>query len=385
MSVYYLFFYVIICLITFRPEWPIIFNRRARAAAQKGDTEKMPKSDIKLGYSCNNDCVHCVIADHRDLVFSKGLPEDIPAEKYKKELLDSRSRTDSVVFTGGEPTIRPELLDLIAYARDLGFTINIQTNGRRLHRMDFAQAICAIAPLSFTIALHGPNPQVHDAVTQRENSFYETVQGIRNVIEIMNSASQIGGKLVISKVNAGHLADTARFMIALGMRSISLTFPHACGNARKYFYEVVPRYSEIKHQILDTIRTCLHNRVAIQTEAIPFCFLPEVEYVCSELNMANDEYTELKQYGDEEIVDWNTLRVKIKRKGPRCCECRFDKICEGPWMEYPEKYGTDELVPVPGEPVLKHRDVICQNYMPEQPRSRAFSFAIDNIWAPAPG
>ena len=146
----------------------------------------MSRADIKLGYSCNNECVHCVISDFRDKILREGMPEDISAEDYRKELLDSRKRADRVVFTGGEPTVRKELLDLVAFARDIGFSITMQTNGRRLSDSRYASALCSIAPIDFCIALHGHNAEIHDAITQREGSFYETVQGIRNIIELRN-------------------------------------------------------------------------------------------------------------------------------------------------------------------------------------------------------
>lgn len=338
----------------------------------------MKRADIKLGYSCNNDCIHCVISDFRDIVFRKGLPEDIPAETYRKELIDSRSRAECIVFTGGEPTYRKEILDLVAFARELGFSITMQTNGRKLSQMDFAQALCAIAPINFCIALHGPNSAIHDKITRREKSFYETVQGIRNIIEIKKSSDTLSGKLVISKVNAPVLVDTVRFMISLGFRSINLTFPHACGNAMKDFFNVVPRYEDIKFQIIDAIELCLQEGVGVDTETIPLCFLPDLEFLAAELTMMMDEYTELKQYGsDQKIMDWTKVRREIKSKFPQCKECRFERVCEGPWMEYPERYGMDEFKPVPGEPVSSPFEIIEKSYLPKNQQSTAFGYSID--------
>lgn len=333
------------------------------------------KADIKLGYSCNNECLHCVISDYRDRVLKSGLPEDIPEEDYRRELKDSRTRADMIVFTGGEPTIRPEILDLVAYARDLGYRIFMQTNGRRLANLDFAQALCAVAPIEFTIALHGPDAGVHDKITQRDGSFYETIQGIRNVIEIRKNASSLSGKIVISKINAPYLVQTVRLMIWLGFVSVNLTFPHACGNARKYFFDVVPRYSEIKYQVINSIETCIQAGVSVSTEAIPFCFLPDQEFAPIELRMAEEEYSELKQYGsDNKIIDWTRVRTKIKSKFPQCKQCRFDAVCEGPWIEYPQNYGQDEFIPVPGEPVTTPKQIINRSYLPEKMTSLSFCF-----------
>lgn len=339
----------------------------------------MGRADIKLGYSCNNECIHCVISDFKDKVAREGLPEDIPEQDYKKELMDSRQRADRVVFTGGEPTIRKELPELLAFARDIGFSITMQTNGRRLSDPNFASVLCSIAPIDFCIAIHGPNREIHDRITQRKGSFYETVQGIRNVMELRKGSGRLSGKLVISKVNAPYLVETVRFMISLGFTSVNLTFPHACGNARKFFYEVVPRYTEIKEQVLNAIEVCLLGNVSIDTETIPFCFLPNVEHLAVENRIIPDEYTELKQYGnDEKVLDWNKVRLEIKQKFPQCSECRFDGVCEGPWIEYPQFYGNDEFIPVKGERVADPGEILRGAHIPPGGISAGFALEIDN-------
>jgi len=339
----------------------------------------MARADIKLGYSCNNDCIHCVISDFRDKVLEKGMPEDISEEDYKKELIDSRKRTDKITFTGGEPTVRKELLDLVAFARNLGFSITMQTNGRRLSDPGFATALCSIAPINFCIALHGQNAEIHDRITQRKGSFYETVQGIRNIIEIRQTSKFLSGKIVISKVNARHLADTCRFMISLGFSSINLTFPHACGNARKYFYDVVPRYVEIRESVMNAIQLCFLNNTHVDVETIPFCFLPNMEWLAVELMMSDEDYAELKQYGSEnKIIDWSQKRKQIKAKFPQCKECRFNAVCEGPWDEYPMFYGSDEFIPVKGEPVKTAEEIRKRLHLPPPERSYIFKNMIDN-------
>jgi len=32
-----------------------------------------------------------------------------------------------------------------------------------------------------------------------------------------------------------------------------------------------------------------------------------------------------------------------KTKFKQCKKCKYDKICEGPWKEYPEKFGNEEF------------------------------------------
>jgi len=314
----------------------------------------MKTIDIKLGYSCNNECLHCVIQDFRDLVLKKGLPEDIPTRTYLDELENVRKKGfDQIVVTGGEPTIRPDLPVMLQKARDLGFAIQMQTNGRNFTNLDFAREISRIAPISYCIALHGPNAAIHDHITQKSGSFEETVQGIKNLLELKQKVS---GKIVISKLNAEHLEATARCLLDLGVSYLMLAFPHACGNARRYFFQVVPRYSEIRDQLFKTLKLARMRNRPITVEAVPFCLLGEYVH-CGELYLLQEGESYLQQYGDQvKERNWKLQRIEGKRKFSVCPACRFDAICEGPWKEYPENYGEEEFLPVPGKAIGNLRD-----------------------------
>jgi radical SAM protein with 4Fe4S-binding SPASM domain len=53
-------------------------------------------------------------------------------------------------------------------------------------------------------------------------------------------------------------------------------------------------------------------------------------------------------------------KVKItegKAKFPQCRTCKYDNVCEGPWREYPEKFGIDEFIPVNDEKKRKHIEI----------------------------
>lgn len=328
----------------------------------------MARVDIKLGYSCNSACLHCVVDDYRDHLRSRGRPQDLTTEEYRRELEDSRRRgCDECVFTGGEPTVRRDLCELLATARGLGYRVILQTNGRRLSRAAYAERVVqAAGPGAFyVVALHASTARVHDDITDRRGSFRQTVEGIRNLV---CRGAAVCGKVVIQRKNLGLLCDTCRLLSRLGVAHISLTFPHALGAARRYFDQVVPRYAECWREIAAGIDTCRRLGVSVETEAVPFCFLPGREEAANELRQARESYVELKQYGaDRGVVNWSRERLRIKAKGPECRHCRFDPVCEGPWREYPERYGWEEFVPVPGPRVYTVEEVLQGRHRPGPP------------------
>jgi MoaA/NifB/PqqE/SkfB family radical SAM enzyme len=302
-------------------------------------------ADIKLGYYCNNNCVHCVVADQRDGVLARRHNTDRGTEEYKQELIQSRQRgVTHVVFTGGEPTMRSDLVELATFARSLGLSIWMQSNGRRFRQRDYAEQLKGLDIL-YCIAVHSHRADKHDAITRSNGSFVQTVEGIKNLVALGENVSV---KTVLSKRNYPDLEAIVAWLAELGIRSVSLVFPHAQGNARKLFDEVVPRYTEIARHVHAALRYCRRQNIGASAEAIPFCFMKGFEDAVSELVLL-DVPTELSQL-DFQTLDWAEVRKNCKSKFPQCSRCRYDAVCEGPWDDYAAHYGGAEFVPVEDAP-----------------------------------
>ncbi|MBU0579816.1 MAG: radical SAM protein, partial [Candidatus Margulisbacteria bacterium] len=84
----------------------------------------MKRADIKIGYLCNNHCLFCVQGKNRELYGNKSCAE------IKKAINLARKTCQDLVFTGGEATLRNDFLELVSYAKKLGFRyICVITNG----------------------------------------------------------------------------------------------------------------------------------------------------------------------------------------------------------------------------------------------------------------
>ncbi|HME13485.1 MAG TPA: radical SAM protein [Candidatus Acidoferrum sp.] len=81
-------------------------------------------------HKCNLDCSYCTQKEPD--VFSK----ELPTQETKQLLRKIRKETDSIVITGGEPTLRPDIEELVEWARyDCKFrSLLLITNGTLLDR-----------------------------------------------------------------------------------------------------------------------------------------------------------------------------------------------------------------------------------------------------------
>ncbi len=304
-----------------------------------GKTEAGPRTeriDIKTGWKCNNMCVFCVQGKKRDQ-FGNHTTEEVKA-LLREAIRDS----DSIVFTGGEVTIRPDLLEVVAYARELGFSsIQIQTNGRMMAYKKVCEDLIAAGATEFSPALHGHTEELHDSLTHAKGSFRQTVRAIRNLKEL---GQYVLTNSVITRSNYRTLPELAQLLVALGVDQFQLAFVHPLGTAMDHFDAVVPRHSLCEPYVKKALDIGLQAGRRVMTEAIPYCFMSGYELYVAERVIPRTKIME----GHLTIADYTEHRLtEGKVHGPRCPECAFAKVCEGPWREYPEHYGWDEFVPRP--------------------------------------
>lgn len=171
------------------------------------------RMDLALTYRCNNDCLHCYNARPR------GFPE-LGTSEWKL-ILDKlwSIGIPHIVFTGGEPTLRDDLPELIAHAEHNGQITGINTNGRRLSDKSFLQALVHAGLDHIQITLESHNPTIHDQIVACKGAWNQTVTGIRNTLAtnlfVMTNTTLL-------KYNSPLLSDTLDFTGSLGLRTIGI-------------------------------------------------------------------------------------------------------------------------------------------------------------------
>lgn len=298
--------------------------------------------DLKVGYTCDHDCLHCVIKDSKRDIINSNKSVDLTTDECLS-LIDQASErgVDSITLTGGEPTLRRDFPVLVGRCLSHSMLITLQTNGGHLSSADVVKAIRGTDAITYVIALHGATAKVHDAITRTPGSFEKTIEGIRRVRDL---GKPVILKTVISRVNMESLGAMIDMMSEEQLKDVNMAFPHAQGAARENFDEVVPRYGELRPHLLQAARKAKALGVNLTFETVPFCILPEFPEMASELIYKFKE-VECNQV-HEDRFDWNRVRVSIKRKSDKCSSCVFCKYCEGPWCEYVERFGYEEFLPV---------------------------------------
>ena len=171
------------------------------------------RMDLALTYRCNNDCAHCYNARSRD--FSELDTQDW----FQIVDLLWEIGIPHIVFTGGEPTQRSDLPELIAHAERNGQITGINTNGRRLSNSSYMQRLVDAGLDHVQITLESHDAHIHDAMVRRPGSWIQTVGGIKNALE---SRLFVMTNTTLLEDNAPSLSQTLDFLGKLGVPTVGL-------------------------------------------------------------------------------------------------------------------------------------------------------------------
>lgn len=171
------------------------------------------RMDLALTYRCNNDCAHCYNARPRDFM-------EISTSTWK-DILDKlwALGIPHVVFTGGEPTLRDDLPELIAHAERNGQITGLNTNARRLSNKGFLQSLIAAGLDHVQITLESHDPAIHDMMVHCKGAWRQTVQGLRNALD---SRLFVMTNTTLLQDNSPFLEETLDFLGKQGVPTIGL-------------------------------------------------------------------------------------------------------------------------------------------------------------------
>ena len=195
---------------------------------------------VITNYSCNNRCKFCYAAD---LCAHQVEPcqDEVMDFNYAKDVLLEMKNVgaENGLLIGGEPTLYPQLLELISFGAQLGLKMKLVSNGRKLADYNFVLAIKDAGLVHASISLEAADAETHNIITQTP-SFNESVAGAKNLIRAGISSNSI---MTISSLNHNHIVPLARIMRDAGMNNILYNFSLPSVNGEEIFdsYSLDPR------------------------------------------------------------------------------------------------------------------------------------------------
>ena len=337
---------------------------------------------ISIGAVCKNNCIFCMEEDRDGRYVNNSA---MTVERVRWILEQGRGATE-VCFTSGEPTTRPELLDLVVMAKSFGYPkISIMTNGRRLSHLPYAARLAKAGINRFYISIHGHTKKLHEGLTRTPESFEQTVAGLKSIALLKRFGIELHTSTVITDRNVHEMLDIYRFLRSLGVDQVVFNVMQANGRANTYFEQIFPRYTDIAAAFRKFVADVDEERPSAFLVDIPLCTTegipdrsrgyveryrhfewgleakpatgdskPQVTNPATQTKLAASQRPDRLQGGKGRglvLVTRQDLDDAERDKRDACSSCRYDAQCEGVWRNYLQRYGWDEFTPIAQSPL----------------------------------
>lgn len=302
--------------------------------------KKYKRFELYLNLNCNQKCLHCF--NGREL---RAAGKELGFSRLCAEMLRMRTKGfDWLSLLGGEPTVYPEILKLVALGKKMGYRrIMTYSNGLKYADREFTGKMKKAGLSDTCLSVHGHDARLHEAVTRVPGSFGKVLQAIENLRRCRVNVTLI---LVLNALNKDKLEEILRFYASKKITRYMIFFLKYQGRlieSRTAAKKMMFRVSELRETLSELPRLAAREKIEIQNiEHVPHCVVPEN---CRAFIAGND-------YGGAEMViqSGELLEVSRSHKGflfkGSCRACRYRRSCAGIDPEYARIFGLGEFSPV---------------------------------------
>ncbi len=188
-------------------------NLSQRAAAERSaNNERMVHANFDMApftiaweitRACAYACVHC----RADAQHKRDSRELSTAEaKALIDRLAAFGNNPILIFTGGDPMMRPDLFELIAYATERGLRCSLTPTATALPTKERLEKVRAAGIRRIALSLDAPNAEVHDNFRQVPGSWQRTM-------DILHRAQEVSLSVQVNTTVSKHNVDILNEMI----------------------------------------------------------------------------------------------------------------------------------------------------------------------------
>lgn len=311
---------------------------------EKNDQAQTGKVESLIIFKCNCKCLMCSTglqiqrslgsADYHAIRPFADVKKDIDKAK--------RMNARGFAFSGGEPNLRRDLPELVAYAKQVGLAhIEVQSNGRIYAYKDYCRKLIDSGVNNFVVSFHSCRKEVADKIMGAPGTFDQAFRGIKNLNDL---GQKVKINLVMLALNYEHLAEHVKFLLAnFQVSEIRFTMAMIEGNVVNNPSLIAPMSAVAPHlcRAIDVVSRTAKEPVGCFIYNMVPCLVPGKESYINDLGQLDTLLV-----GPEFEASLDESRKGKKVKSPACKNCQYNKVCYGVWRSYAEAFGLDELKPV---------------------------------------
>ncbi len=278
---------------------------------------------LHITFRCNMKCPFCT---------APALSNDVPASDIRKAIRLSTERGyPRIVFTGGEPTVRKELLSFIGQAREGGIPeISLFTNGLLMSGRAKCRALAAAGLNSALVSLHAHREDINARVTGIPGAFDKTR---RAALNLLDSGVNTVLSFVVNSQNYKYMDDYVDF-VHREMSGMPIDFSYTTLlQEDSPASEMLPDFTSAAPYITSALDRC-------DTLGVPCCGLEPHWGIPPCVLNADERYFPFLPPFRQAAIPPDFV------KPPACAKCAVDDRCFGVRKSYAKIYGLEEIKPV---------------------------------------
>jgi radical SAM protein len=225
----------------------------AAAAERQYHDRRMVHADFNLApftiawevtRACAFACKHCrADAQHQRH------PDELTTDESKR-LIDRLAEFGNpiLIFTGGDPMMRRDLNDLIAYATQKGLRCSLTPTATALPTVERLEKARDAGIRRVALSLDAPTPDIHDAFRQVKGSWDRTLRILHNTQQVGMSAQV---NTTVSRHNISVLKDMVPFVEEVGAVQWSVFFLVPTGRAQAKWMVSAEEHEQTFHWLYE--------------------------------------------------------------------------------------------------------------------------------------
>ncbi len=299
---------------------------------------------IETGFTCNSRCKYCTQLDYRVIPQADKL--DLTTEQIRERIRYAAEQGyDQLGFSGGEPTIRPDFVELIRYGRSFGFKrIGVTSNGRMFAYPSFTEQAMRAGLDGFTFSLHGHTSEIHDGISNAKDALQHALQGLRNIDKVKQKfglEAHLMNNQILLPDNVGHIKEMVELLGPLGVGLFMIQpFITQRSNSDQLGRFYVP-YDDVVASVARAIPALKRFGARVKPYNVPNCLLSHFgpEFVESQFYGLSS----FREYELQHPGEFKAFKAKQWYRIDACKTC--EEYCPGFRIEqYPQQKMADGLV-----------------------------------------
>lgn len=299
-----------------------------------------PAFYIDFGRPCNSACIYCAVPPHED---AQGF---LPfAEVESIVAAGKQTGCDRAILIGGEPTIYPQLPQVLTALRDADLRDHIvMTNGLRLADPAFVTMLADNGVASVHLSLDTTDADTYDRLSRSTGKLGKQLQALHNVLR--EPRLNLYLYTATSALNAPHLpqmlVDVAQAAKIAGVVAppVVLAVIKPLGDAARHADQLLlaPRHAVdiVRHlvQLGDELG------IAVGHRNLQACLAPDL--IDRNVDYYLDDYSVQVATGQRLPFSHGQYWYKL----PSCSDCGHFDLCTGLYRDTTARYGESEYVPI---------------------------------------